>query len=253
MNLQKFRQDEISAYVDGELDPERSQAFEIELENNRALKQKVSDYQRMNIGLKEIFDSNLSQPYPSLDNQKKSNNVQYFKLSIAAGLVSIGIFIGILLQSLFITNDVQTTHIENELLSPASFAHAVYTTDKTHPVEVKASSKEHLTRWLSSRLHTEIIAPDLKSINYHLIGGRLLPSTNRMAAQFMYEKKDGSRITLYLRRGVWENQHQSFSFFNSDSTNIFYWINGEMGYAVVGKVNRSELLQIADAIHIQFK
>ena len=89
---------------------------------------------------------------------------------------------------------------EIHLVQPVSFAHAVFSTETLHPVEVSAKDEQHLVGWLSKRLHTEIKAPDLSSNNFELVGGRLLPSTNRMAAQFMYERSDNIRITLYSKK-----------------------------------------------------
>jgi len=84
-----------------------------------------------------------------------------------------------------------------------------------------------------------------------LIGGRLLPSTNRMAAQFMYERSDSTRITLYIRRGAWDNNKTAFHYSKQGSISVLYWIDGEMGYALVGNLNKNDLLKLSQQVFQQ--
>jgi anti-sigma factor RsiW len=145
----------------------------------------------------------------------------------------------------------QWDQLEPNLVKPAALAHAVYTPEVRHPVEVSAENEQHLVAWLSKRLHTDILAPNLTPQGYRLVGGRLLPSTNRMAAQFMYEREDGQRATLYVRHGAWENEATAFHFDQEDSLGIFYWIDGPLGYALIGDLDRSELQRLSEAIYEQ--
>ena len=73
----------------------------------------------------------------------------------------------------------------------AATAHAVYTPEVRHPVEVAAEQEAHLVRWLSKRLGAPIRAPDLTEAGYELVSGRLLPGARAAAAQLMYETADG--------------------------------------------------------------
>jgi anti-sigma factor RsiW len=141
--------------------------------------------------------------------------------------------------------------LQPNLVQPAAFAHAVYTPEVRHPVEVSAENEQHLVAWLSKRLRTDINAPNLKPQGYRLVGGRLLPSTNRMAAQFMYERNDGQRATLYVRHGAWENETTAFHFEQENSLGIFYWIDGPLGYALIGDLDRSELQRLSEAVYEQ--
>ncbi len=146
---------------------------------------------------------------------------------------------------------VPVNMLETQLVRPAAFAHVIYSAEVLHPVEVKADQEQHLTQWLSKRLRTPINAPDLSQGGYRLVGGRLLPSTDRMAAQFMYEDIGGRRVTLYLRRGAWDNTLTAFRYSRNDNVGVFYWIDGELGYALSGELDKAELLKLAVIIHPQ--
>ena len=78
-------------------------------------------------------------------------------------------------------------------------AHAVYTPEVRHPVEVHADQEAHLTAWLSKRLGAPLKPPALADAGYQLVGGRLLPGATGSVAQFMYEDASHQRLTLYVQ------------------------------------------------------
>ena len=74
----------------------------------------------------------------------------------------------------------------------------MYSAEKVHVVEVGADQKDHLVGWLSKRVGTPLVAPDLSAEGFQLVGGRLLPAAEKPAAQFMYQDRAGTRISLYV-------------------------------------------------------
>ncbi|HEX6959143.1 MAG TPA: anti-sigma factor [Ferrovibrio sp.] len=132
----------------------------------------------------------------------------------------------------------------------AARAHLVYSREVLHPVEVPAAQEKHLVAWLSKRLGTELKVPVLAAQGYSLIGGRLLPAGEANAAQFMYENRQGQRLTLYVRSG----EHASdtaFRFASEGKAAAFYWVDGGFGYALTGEVGREALLPVARSVYEQ--
>ena len=138
--------------------------------------------------------------------------------------------------------------LKAKLIRPAMFAHRVDTVDTRYPVEIPAIERASLNRWVSQRMHTELRAPDLSSHALSLVGGRLLPSTNRMAAQFMYEDNNGRRLTVYVRRIAEPGVSSDFQYRERDGLHLFYWIDADMGYAVVGPQPAETLIAIARTV-----
>jgi len=132
----------------------------------------------------------------------------------------------------------------------AALAHAVYTPEQRHPVEVRAQ-EEHLLRWLSRRSDLPLHLYDLREQGFELMGGRLVPeSSARPSAQLMYEDTAGHRVTVYLRKPE-GNTSTEFRFAREGALNVFYWVDSECGYALVGDLPREHLLALAEAIHRQ--
>lgn len=247
---------EIHAYVDNQLDPDRRREIELYSQKHPEIAAMIEDYQSLNRSIQELYDPILEEELPeqlTLGQKfvQPSKYPKLFKIAASFSWLAIGGIIGWSVhpaQMQFASSiDEEKTH----LVRPASFAHAIYSTEKLHPVEVSAQEEKHLVGWLSKRLHTDIKAPDLSKNNYQLVGGRLLPSTNRMAAQFMYQNQQEERITLYIRRGAWENNKTVFHYSSQQDTSVLYWINGEMGYALVGHLNKAELLKISEHVYQQ--
>jgi anti-sigma factor RsiW len=245
---------DLHAYVDGELSPTRRSELEAHLRTHPEDALVVEEYQGLNDALKQLYDPVMEEPVPPhLVSHKPRRRL--WAIAAAFTWMSIGGFIGWELQpDLGIQVTEAPRHwdsLKPNLVRPAAFAHAVYTPEVRHPVEIPAENEQHLVNWLSKRLHTDIHAPNLKPQGYRLVGGRLLPSTNRMAAQFMYERDDGQRATLYVRHGAWENDATAFHFEREGNLGVFYWIDGPLGYALIGDLERSELQLLSEAIYEQ--
>lgn len=136
----------------------------------------------------------------------------------------------------------------------AAVAHAVYTPEVRHPVEVPAEQQAHLVQWLSKRLERSLRIPDMSAMGYDLVGGRLLPGSEGARAQFMYQRADGTRITLYLgavqvKEMPGADQATAFAFARQGDVSSFYWVDQGFGYALSGRLPRTELLKLAEVAH----
>ncbi len=133
----------------------------------------------------------------------------------------------------------------------AARAHAIYTAEVLHAVEVPASEEKHLVAWLSKRLGTQLKAPYLGNAGFNLVGGRLLPAGRKdLAAQFMYENPRGERLTLYIRDGE-PGEDSSFRVTEENGATGFYWVDNGYGYALVGPLRRDAMLPIAREVYAQ--
>src|SRR5262249_4833619 len=130
----------------------------------------------------------------------------------------------------------------------AATAHVVYAPEVRHPVEVTAKEEDHLVAWLSKRLGTSLKAPKLGPLGYDLVGGRLLAGPQGPVAHFMYQDGRGQRLTLYVSRQRGEPRDTAFRFSQEDRVSVFYWVDGNFGYALSGEVKRDQLLQVAEVV-----
>jgi len=135
----------------------------------------------------------------------------------------------------------------------AAVAYAVYSPEVRHPVEVGADQQEHLVAWLSKRLGAPLHTPQLQSLGYELIGGRLLPGQSGPVAQFMYHDAGGQRLTLYVSTEQRNQLDSGFRFAQEGQVGVFYWIDGKFGYALSAAIGKQALGKIADAVYAQLE
>lgn len=241
---------DLHAYVDARLAPARAAQVEAYLRDHPQAVARVEKYRQINTRLRELYDGVLDEPVPVdlIASERKPYLLALPQAATVAALMLLSGAIGWHLHRMSAAGPIDTPAMVH-LVQPAAFAHAVYTTDGRYPVEIRADQQDQLTNWLSERLHMTIRPPNLNSQGFELVGGRLLPSTDRMAAQFMYEDADAHRITLYVRRGAWENHETAFHSTEKDGIRVFYWIDGPVGYALSGALDKSALLRLVDAVH----
>jgi anti-sigma factor RsiW len=143
------------------------------------------------------------------------------------------------------------TPVSIPLIRAATVAHAAYTPEVRHPVEVGAGEQAHLVAWLSKRLGTPLKVPVLEAQGYRLVGGRLLPDAGRgVAAQFMFESAQGLRLTLFVRSDQGSDD-TAFRYASSQGLSTFYWLDRGYGYALSGALPREAMLAVATEVYRQ--
>jgi anti-sigma factor RsiW len=242
--------DELHAYVDGQLDATRHHevhAYLIEHPDEAAI---VLDYQTINQSLHTLFDDVLNEPVPVRQHKLQRRRYRHWLMRAAsvAGLLLFGGIIGWLIRD---QTASELSYYADTPLDQAILAHALYTREVRHAVEVPVEQEEHLVAWLSKRLDTKLQAPQLSRYGFKLLGGRLLPIGHGPAAQFMYQDSSGRRLTLYLWRETGDNGDTALRFVHERQTNAFYWIDRQLGCALIGDIDRATLSDMADVVYEQ--
>lgn len=249
MNQEKgsMREEDLHAYVDGQLDTARLAEIEHWLAANPAEQARIENMRKQNAMLHVLFDPVLAEPVPLGMHRKASSRrkMPLLRFAAAAGWMILGGTIGWAMHG----RDTAKSLPSPALAQQAAIAHVVYTPEVLHPVEVGAAQQAHLVKWLSKRLGTDIKAPQLGTVGYELVGGRLLPSDSGPAAQFMYQDIRGQRLTLYVRTDAKEQRETAFRYAQEGKVGVFYWLDGSLGYALSGEMERQLLLHVAEKIY----
>jgi len=252
---QPIDRDALHALADGQLDPARAEELRAAL-GERPEARSVADYRRINAGLHALYDATLDQPVPDRLLRGPQAWWRHRRWARAASLAAAGLALLIVgAGGGWYARDsmIRMRQEQTAMVRPAAVAHRVYVAEVRHPVEVTAD-QEHLVRWLSNRLKKQIKAPVLDSAGFRLMGGRLLPGETGQAAQFMYENTQGRRLTIYIRNDIRGTRETAFQFGQEEGgINVFYWIEGRMGYAITGQMAREDLLPIAKLVYEQLE
>ena len=236
---------ELHAYVDGALAEGDRAGVEAWLASHTEDAERLRAYAEQNTLLRSFYNPVLEEPVPAKLLAVRPR--AWWGYAAAAGIFALGIGLGWFVRGVFITPQV----VPVPLARQAAIAHVVYSPEVRHPVEVTADEEEHLVRWLSKRLGTALKAPKLAPLGYELVGGRLLSGPQGPVAHFMYQDARGQRLTLYVSRQRGEPRDTAFRFSQEERVSVFYWVDGNFGYALSGEVRRDQLLKVADVVYKQ--
>jgi len=239
---------ELHAYVDGILPTERAAAIEAYLAEHTEDAARVASYCEQSAALHRAFDPILDEPLPPrLNIPRPVWRRTALRYAAVLAWIALGGVAGWHLHGYRAATNYESTTWARR----AAVAHAVYSPEVRHPVEVGAAEEAHLVRWLSKRLGASVKAPHLGDLGFSLVGGRLLPGDRGPIAQFMYQDGKGQRLTLYVRRDASKRRETAFRFSQERGIGVFYWIDGGLGYALSGEIEKPELLRVATAVYRQ--
>lgn len=258
-------EEDIHAYVDGALSAERRAQVERAIELNPALAARVSDYFSLNNMFHERYDRVLNEPVPArlrtLKERRRFSaaNWPQFVGMAAALVLGIGIGVGTNLgrdavsppgTSTSNTRAVSADGAEG-MARQAAIAHVVYMPAVDRPADIGQDREEDFVRYLSTRLGSDVHPPMLTKSGFELMGGRILPGDSGPVAQFMYRDAKGERVTLCISHRKTSANTTAFKLYQDGPVNVFYWIDGEFGYAVSGGIDRKVMLELAHDVYAQ--
>ncbi len=241
-----MNEEQLHAYADGLLDGEEHARIEAALAASPEDAERVHGWMRQNELLRAHFASVLEEPVPDRLRNVRAPRA-WLPYAMAAVWVVLGIAIGIGGSGLLRDRVDAVASLPRR----AAMAHAVYSPEVRHPVEVAAAEQDHLVRWLSKRMGSDIKAPLLQPLGYELVGGRLLPGENGPVAHFMYQDARGQRLTLYVSTRKGDPRDTAFRFSQEGRVAVFYWIDGSLGYALSSELDKATLLKVATSVYQQ--
>jgi anti-sigma factor RsiW len=247
-------EEELHAYVDDQLGPERRSYVLRYLQDHPDVAHRVAAYRAQREALRAAFGPVGSQPIPPrLDLQLliQQRLAQRRVPWRAAAAVLLAFVLGGT-GGWFLHGGVPRPVSSMTLLAQEAVAnHVVYTADRRRPTELGAEQRDDLARWVSNRLNHKVAPPDLSAEGYSYMGGRLAATPDGPAGLFMYDDARGGRLTVFvLPMGAAASMPiQNVGFAKVDGC---AWIEKGIGYTVVGRLAPAELRHIAELVRQQF-
>lgn len=253
MSRKSVTEAELHAFLDGALPDEQRREVEAYLEDRPEEAARLEAYRRQQAALHARYDPVLDEPVPErLGSVLKPRFLPWSRVAAAAAWLAIGVSTGWYVRGPDRVVTYPARVSAPAFVRDAALAHAVYSPEIRHPVEVGADDESHLVAWLSKRMGAEIRPPRLSDLGYQLMGGRLLPGDGGPAAQFMYQDGGGQRLTLYVRTNAADNRETAFRFAAEGGVRVFYWVDRNFGYALSAEIEREPLLRLAHAVYREY-
>jgi anti-sigma factor RsiW len=237
-------EEDLHAFVDGQLDDERRAPVERHLQTHPETSERVAAYSAQRQELRAALSARGRDPIPPNLNlasllEERLRRRRRPWLAAAAIVLALGLGAG----AGWFVGRRPATGID-AIAREAAASYTVYAADKRRPVEVWATQKDDLTRWLTNRLNRLVSPPDLSRLEYQLLGGRLIATQHGPAALFMYENPRGVRLAIYVRPMSLE-QTTPIEATDVNDVDGCTWIERGVGYALMAAEPYDKLEQLA--------
>jgi anti-sigma factor RsiW len=242
-------EDELHAYVDGELPADRRAAVNAWLGAHPEAAAQVAAWRTQADAIRARYGAVAGEPVPERLKLDRVLARGRGWVGIAAAAAVAAFFVGGVAGWVARDASAATPSSFDSVISEAIDAHKIYVVEVRHPVEVPGAERAHMTQWLSKRIGAPLRIPDLSDLGLKLVGGRLLPAANGAAAFYMYETASGERFTMYCAKS--KAGDSALRYKDKGQVAAFYWVDKNVAYAVSGPAERKKLQGIAQAVYEQ--
>ncbi|MEO3431019.1 hypothetical protein AAFN88_19350 [Pelagibius sp. CAU 1746] len=265
-------EEELQAYVDGELDGRRRAAIEAYLATNAAEAVRIAAYRAQNVAMHALFDPaqgggavppRITELARQLDKElggaaKARRRGRLLRNRPAVAAAAVLLFCasaagGLALHGSRWQGDPlvalarQAGGGQAGAASPLQLASSVPQTGAE--AQAGAESALQVTAWLAAlpgRAPARL--PDLQALGFELAAERVIATNSgQPAAQLLYQNGEGQRVTLYMRAGG-KAGRTGFTVFREGASTRYVWQDSHMAYSLVGKMAQDRLLRIAEAV-----
>ncbi|HEX9209789.1 MAG TPA: anti-sigma factor [Bradyrhizobium sp.] len=253
MNHRPIMEDDLHAYVDQALEPQRRAEVASYLDDHPDVARRVAAFATQREQLRGALASIADEPLPAELNlshiieSRKRRPLRAWWAIAALLLLGIGGLGGWTVRSLLQDGSNGLSALAQE----AAYSYGVYAPDRVRPVEIRASESAELTQWVTNRLKQPVKVPDLSGSGYRLMGGRLVATSHGPAAMFMYDDDRGDRLVVLTRPMNRGEQNTPMVRQSTGDVAGFAWADGGMGYTLVGQLPTEALKPIANEIRKQ--
>jgi anti-sigma factor RsiW len=254
MSNRPITEDDLHAYVDRVLEPERQAEVAFYLEAHPDVARRVAGFSEQRKLLRSALAPIADAPLPPalnlsriIESRRRQRSPAWWAIA-AMLLVCISGTGGWVLRGEMATSSASVGLAA--LAQEATLSYNVYAPDRVRPVELRASDSAQLVQWASSRLGQPVKVPDLTTAGYRLMGGRLVATAHGPAVMFMYDDDHGDRLVV-LTRPMATDQSQPMMPHSGGDVAGFAWADGGMGYSLVGQSPPEALRPIANEVRRQ--
>ncbi len=245
----QISEDELHAYVDGELPADRRVAVEDWLATHAEDAARVAAWRAQAELIRKHYGGIAGEAPPKRLQIERLTRGRRGMMAAAVAAVFVAFIAGGAAGWFARGAQVASSSDLDRFTADALEAYRLYVVEVRHPVEVPGDQRPHLVEWLSKRLGSPLRAPELDRMGLKLVGGRLLPGPTGPTAFFMYEGPSGERFTLYCGRTG--DQQTALRYTTGNQNAAYYWVDQNLAYVLSGPAERDKLRDIAQAAYDQ--
>ncbi|HET8728783.1 MAG TPA: anti-sigma factor [Alphaproteobacteria bacterium] len=241
-----IRDEDLHAFIDGELDEARHPEVLAHLEANPETLARVAEYLEQKQLVREGLERLAVRHDPETERLGRRLEAQLGRPAPASRLRRTAA-VALMFGAGWVGNSAYREAIAEpvpDLVEDAAQVHQIFAEDRVRPVEIPGRERAEMVRWFSEHLGEPVEIPALGPVGLQLVGGRLLGTEEGPVAQLLYEDASGRRLTLCLSAQEVESGPE-IHLVEVDGLTAGYWQEDEIAYALVAETPSEQLLEIA--------
>jgi anti-sigma factor RsiW len=252
MSERPISEDDLHAFVDRSLDPDREEVVRCYLDAHPDAAARVSDYASQREALRQALAPIAEEPIPSRLNldrllaERRKPQSRSWPIAAACAFLAVGSAGGWIARGFDRPAQTGVSGLSQEAVDN----YRVYAADRSYPVEFTAQDRGQLSQWISVRLKRPVAPPDLTSAGYRLMGGRLAATPHGPAGLFLYSGPGGGRLEVFVRPMRVDQNHRMTERAYGGLGGVD-WSDDGMGYSLIGAAPAKELHPLADEVRRQ--
>ena len=245
-----IRDIDLLAYADGLLDrnPGRKAEVEAYLRQHPYEAARVRDYADQNNAIRRLYASILAEPVPerlqaALETRPRRPLGPVARAAIVASLLCAAGFMGWLIGR----SGQPAPRLVQDFIEQAltTYGHPHLTAGSSTDITQQGTSQPF--DWLAQQIAVQLQPPDLTPQGFTLVDRHLITANGPQTAQVTYAAPGGQRLSLFLSTR-WQDEVPQFHFAENDGVTMVYWLDGPLVYALVGHLDRQEMLTVVQAV-----
>jgi len=227
-------EEELHAFIDGELAPERAAAVQAALAAEPALAARVAAYRADQSALRALFGPVAERPLPAawrgrIARYNAPRRPAYWRMGIAAGVV-----LALLGGSALLLRGGDTVLAEAQAARDGALP-------ATRVITALAPGGADAT--LQATLGLPVRAPDLRKFGYRLVAVDLYRGP---AAGLVYRNAQSVDLTIYVRRSAGDAR---FDLLRRGKLRVCVWQDEVVSAVMTGDMSAGEMMRVASAAY----
>jgi anti-sigma factor RsiW len=240
MSVLPVTEEELHAYLDGQLDTWRQAEVRALLEAQPAVAARLAAWRRDAEGLRAALAGiETWPPNPSHDPAVIRRRIRTRTLATLGRTLAVGAALGL---AALLGWWARGASLALPPMQDAVDAYRTFAAPHAPRMELPAG-RGSLPQWVAGAVGHPMPLPDLSARGFHPLGARLLATPEGVAAMVLYEADNGHRISFYLRPA----RHMSATtrgWTYEDGLRVRYWYRGGYGFAVTGRDDDPRIREI---------
>ena len=239
--------DDLHAYVDDRLAPERRPLVERYLREHPEAGARVRRWQEGSAALRKALAGHTLEPNPAtltLSHLAALRARRRSSLPMVAGIV-LALAVGT--GSGWFLRGASTPVGLAALAMEAASGHRAFT-DTQMPVEYPPDRQADLVSWTSRHFGHPIPPPDLENSGYRLKGGQIALTEQGAGCLYVYDDQAGSRLTLFVRSMHGRDLEAPMRPLALSGVSGFVWARKGIGFSLIADRPMPVLHEISDHV-----